>query len=107
MPQASTNAAALVAEDRRAMVLIQPPQPVIPAPGQVLPGACGISVAELRVLMQLMEGGTRETIAGDLGVAVATVKTHMQSLFEKTGTNRQVDLVRTVMQAMGGPHTSG
>jgi len=31
-----------------------------------------------------------------LGVADTTVKTHLRRLFEKTGTNRQADLVKLV-----------
>jgi DNA-binding CsgD family transcriptional regulator len=58
--------------------------------------AYGLTGSELRVLNRLMSGATREAISGDLGISLATVKTHLQSIFRKTGTNRQADLVRKV-----------
>jgi DNA-binding CsgD family transcriptional regulator len=45
----------------------------------------------------MLEGGDRGTIARDLGLSLATIKTHIQNLFAKTDTNRQADLVRVVM----------
>ncbi len=35
-----------------------------------------------------------ESIASRLGIATATVKTHLLRVFQKTGCNRQVDLVK-------------
>jgi DNA-binding CsgD family transcriptional regulator len=35
-------------------------------------------------------------VAEALGIAESTVKTHLMRLFAKTGTNRQVDLVKLV-----------
>jgi len=60
--------------------------------------------AELRVLRALLEeaGGVR-AVAQTLGVSSATVKTHLHHLFQKTGTRRQVDLVKLVIASM---HTS-
>ena len=45
--------------------------------------------------------GSYEAISGGqvadaLGLSGATVKTHLQHLFEKTGTRRQADLVKVV-----------
>jgi DNA-binding CsgD family transcriptional regulator len=55
----------------------------------------GLSQAELRVLAAVMEiGGSVNEIAGVLGLSGPTVKTHLRRLFDKTGTNRQADLVR-------------
>jgi DNA-binding CsgD family transcriptional regulator len=55
----------------------------------------GLSRAELRVLAVVMEiGGSVTDIADVLGLSEPTVKTHLRRLFDKTGTNRQADLVR-------------
>jgi DNA-binding CsgD family transcriptional regulator len=55
-----------------------------------------LTPSELRVLLAIVQvGGVPET-AGALGVAEATVKTHLHRLFGKTGTNRQADLVKLV-----------
>jgi len=57
-----------------------------------------LTPTEQRVLQTLVElGGVPET-AAKLGVAVGTVKTHLQSLFDKTGVRRQVELVKLVAE---------
>ncbi len=52
--------------------------------------------AEARVVQALMGGGTIGAIARQLGVTTATVKTHLQHVFDKTDTRRQVDLVKRI-----------
>jgi DNA-binding CsgD family transcriptional regulator len=55
-----------------------------------------LTSSETRVLLAIFEvGGVRET-AQALGIAEATVKTHLHRLFGKTGTTRQADLVKLV-----------
>jgi len=49
--------------------------------------------AETRVVQALMSGGTIRSVAGSLGIVEATVKTHLQHVFDKTSTRRRVDLV--------------
>jgi DNA-binding CsgD family transcriptional regulator len=47
----------------------------------------------------LVAGGfKRAQIAGKLGISEATVKTHLQHLFEKTGTRRQIDLIKRLVE---------
>ncbi|MBR0723880.1 helix-turn-helix transcriptional regulator [Bradyrhizobium manausense] len=53
-----------------------------------------LTPAEIRIFELICEGHTRDAISGLLGVSVATVKTHLLHVFEKTGCRRQVDLVR-------------
>jgi DNA-binding CsgD family transcriptional regulator len=52
--------------------------------------------AEARVVQALMGGCTIGTVARQLGVTAATVKTHLQHVFDKTDTRRQVDLVKRI-----------
>jgi len=55
-----------------------------------------LTPSELRVLLAIVEvGGVAET-AHTLGIAEATVKTHLHRVFGKTGTSRQADLVKLV-----------
>jgi DNA-binding CsgD family transcriptional regulator len=54
----------------------------------------GLSAAEERVLEQIVTGQMPQEAAGELGVSLATVKTHLQKLFAKTGARRQVELVQ-------------
>jgi DNA-binding CsgD family transcriptional regulator len=53
--------------------------------------------AETRVLTALVEVGGAAAILGMLGVAKRTVQTHLEHLFEKTGTKRQAELVRLIV----------
>ena len=55
-----------------------------------------LTPAETRVLELLVEGKTREEIGHQLGIALATTKTHLLRVFDKTGMSRQADLVRLV-----------
>ena len=50
--------------------------------------------AESRVFELIVEGKTQGEIARVLGVAASTVKTHLLHVFDKTGCNRQADLVK-------------
>jgi DNA-binding CsgD family transcriptional regulator len=66
-----------------------------PSP-EAVAGLYGLTPSEARVLFAVVEvGGVRET-AEALGIAEATVKTHLHRLYGKTGTARQADLVKLV-----------
>lgn len=54
----------------------------------------GLSAAEERVLEQIVTGRSPQEAAAELGVSIATIKTHLQKIFAKTGTRRQVGLVQ-------------
>jgi DNA-binding CsgD family transcriptional regulator len=65
-------------------------------PPEVIAELYNLTRGELRVLLAIVEvGGVAET-AQALGVAEATVKTHLHRLFGKTGASRQADLVKLV-----------
>jgi DNA-binding CsgD family transcriptional regulator len=50
--------------------------------------------AETRVLANLLAGRTLVESAATLRIAASTAKTHLDSIFSKTGVSRQADLVR-------------
>jgi DNA-binding CsgD family transcriptional regulator len=56
--------------------------------------AFNLTPTELRVLLAVVEMGGVSDAADALGIAQATVKTHLHRLFRKTGTARQAELVR-------------
>jgi DNA-binding CsgD family transcriptional regulator len=65
-------------------------------PLEALARQFSLSKAELRVLVGVIEVGPPAEVAPVLGVSEATVRSHLRRLFEKTGTQRQADLVKLV-----------
>lgn len=84
---ASTAVAALFV--RKAELATAPPSEVIGKTYKLTP-------TELRVLLAIVNVGGVRQVAGNLGVADTTIKTHLGRLFEKTGVSRQADLVKLV-----------
>jgi len=67
-----------------------------PSPMEAVAKLYRLTPTEVRVLGAVIELGGVSPIADTLGVSEATVKTHLQHLFEKTGIRRQMDLVKLV-----------
>lgn len=65
-----------------------------PSPPEALAKAYKLTIAELRVMLAIADIGGVPEVASVLGIAATTVRTHLGHVFEKTGTNRQVDLVK-------------
>lgn len=59
----------------------------------------GLSPAELRVAERLMLGDSPEEAAAALSIRISTARWHLGSLYRKTGTNRQAQLVQLLMSA--------
>jgi DNA-binding CsgD family transcriptional regulator len=62
--------------------------------GGLVARAFGLTPAELRVLLAIVEVGGVPESSETLGVAETTVKTHLHRVFAKTGASRQADLVK-------------
>ena len=60
----------------------------------------GLTPAEAQVAKGLVAGRRTADIARDLKISQTTVAFHLRNLFEKTATNRQVDLVALVMKTL-------
>jgi DNA-binding CsgD family transcriptional regulator len=68
--------------------------------GAKLPGLtrrCGLTGAEAGVLHELSSGASAKEIAEHRQVQVSTVRTQIRGLLEKTGSRRQADLVRLLL----------
>jgi DNA-binding CsgD family transcriptional regulator len=52
----------------------------------------GLTPSEVKVALHLIDGGTVTTCAEALQVAESTVRTHLKSVFAKTGVTRQAQL---------------
>lgn len=67
-----------------------------PSSMEIMSKVYRLTPSELRVLAAVSEVGGVPAVAQIVGTSEATVKTHLQHLFAKTGTNRQIDLVKLV-----------
>jgi DNA-binding CsgD family transcriptional regulator len=67
-----------------------------PSPPEAIAKAYRLTPTELRVLLAIVEVGGVPEVAEALGIAETTVKTHLHRTYEKTGVNRQADLVKLV-----------
>jgi DNA-binding CsgD family transcriptional regulator/PAS domain-containing protein len=67
-----------------------------PSPPEAIAKAYKLTPMELRVLLAIVEVGGVPEVAEALGIAESTVKTHLHQTYQKTGVNRQADLVKLV-----------
>lgn len=61
----------------------------------------GLTPAETRVLSALTNGKGLAAVARKLGISRSTVHSHLDKIFQKTGTNRQAELVGLVQAGVG------
>jgi DNA-binding CsgD family transcriptional regulator len=54
----------------------------------------GLTASEQKVLGHITRGQAPQETADELGIGIATVKTHLLKIFAKTSTGRQADLIR-------------
>ena len=66
----------------------------------------GLTRRERDVLLGLVQIGNMPSIAAVFGISASTVHTHLTSLFAKTGTSRQADLVR-LLSSLADPINPG
>lgn len=69
----------------------------------LLASAFDLTPAESRVACFIAEGRTPKEIAGKLGVQHDTVRKQLQAIYQKTWTNRQVDLIRLLLNLSAHP----
>jgi DNA-binding CsgD family transcriptional regulator len=82
--------------DADAVVFIADTGGAEPLPSESLERLYGLTPAEARIFELIGAGQAPAAIAATLGIAPSTVKTHLLRVFDKTGVNRQVDLVKLV-----------
>lgn len=73
------------------------PRSAPPVDEQVLAAAFDLTPAECRIAHLLVEGLTQKEIAARVGVQHDTVRKQLQSVFQKTATRRQPDLLRLLL----------
>ena len=78
----------------RVLVLATDPEQATRFPDTMLRQLYGLTGAETEIANGLLTGFSLEEIAALRGVSVITVRSQMKALFGKTGTRRQMDLLR-------------
>lgn len=79
-----------------AAVFVRKTSPASPRPLEALASLYGLTASEVRVLDALTKVSGVRALAELLGLAEATVKTHLHHLFGKTSTTRQSELVKLI-----------
>ena len=59
-----------------------------------------LTPAQARLVVHLTAGHSLRSTANKLGVKYESARTYLKSIFQKTGTHRQAELVLTVFRAM-------
>lgn len=80
-----------------AMVLLTDPRGKRTVRADDLVGTFGVTPAEGRLMVALVEGRSLTEHAACTGISVLTARSHLKRIFEKTGTHSQSDLVRMAL----------
>jgi DNA-binding CsgD family transcriptional regulator len=78
-------------------VFVKDPRIAQPFAGEAFARLYDLTPGQLRVLVEVVEGQSLKEVAERLGIELATVKSHLHIIFEKTGTSRQADLIRLLV----------
>jgi DNA-binding CsgD family transcriptional regulator len=84
------------------LTFYHPNSPPIVDP-DLLASAFDLTPAECRVACHIAEGRTPKEIANQTGVQHDTVRKQLQAIYQKTATNRQVDLIRLLLNLPAQP----
>ena len=81
----------------RALVIVVDPERQAEPHRDLLIRLFGLTRAEAEVALRVLRGDGLRPISDELTLSLATVKTHLQRVFVKTGTHRQAELVRLLL----------
>lgn len=93
--------------EHRAIAFVSDPSAKAAPSESLLGDVYRLTPAESRLAVELLSGDSLATIAQRLGVSHETARTHLASIFEKTGTNRQAQLVRMLAALQSGAPGTG
>lgn len=84
---------------RTAILVLRDPSVQGAWPAETLARLFGLSAAEALLASKLAKGASLEEAAAELGISRNTVRSQLQSIFLKTGINRQSDLIRALLNS--------
>lgn len=87
----------LETDDPVVMLIIADPSHRRPAAAGVLESLFGLTPTEAQVANAFADGKRTEEIAAQFNISTTTVNFHKRNLFDKTGTNRQADLIALLL----------
>lgn len=87
-----------LAPPSRAVIFVKRPPEIPHFDIAELQAQFGLTPHQTKLTALLAEGATLVQAANVLGVAMQTARWHLREIFERTGTHRQIDLVRLVLQ---------
>lgn len=88
-------------DDPVVMLIMADPSHRQPAAAGVLESLFGLTPTEAQVANAFADGKRTEEIAEQFNISTTTVNFHKRNLFEKTGTNRQADLIALLLALPG------
>jgi DNA-binding CsgD family transcriptional regulator len=65
-----------------------------------------LTPSQARLVVHLVAGSSLRSCAKALGIKYETARGYLKSVFQRTGTHRQAELVLTVFHAMSDPNFS-
>lgn len=89
-------------EQNVAMVFVSDPDARLEKQTQRLRQRYGLTAAEASLAWEIARSGGRQSAAARRGVSVATARSQLSSIFDKTGVRRQAELVRLLLQDSSG-----
>lgn len=92
---------------RTALLVLRDPTRLAMLPVEDLGCLFGLSPAEARLATRLADGDGLDEAAQLLGISRNTVRSQLQSIFAKTGVNRQGDLVRLLLSSVASHAGTG
>jgi DNA-binding CsgD family transcriptional regulator len=85
-----------------AILLINDPERDVAIRSDHLRDEFGLTRAEAALALEILAGQGLQVAADRLQITLTTARTHLAHVFEKTGTSRQAELVRLILQSAGG-----
>jgi DNA-binding CsgD family transcriptional regulator len=83
----------------RAILFITDPEEVALVRRENLRQDFGLTPAEAGFTREVLKADGLQAAADRLGISLTTARTHLAHVFDKTGTRRQAELVRLILQS--------
>jgi DNA-binding CsgD family transcriptional regulator len=80
-----------------AVLIVSDPETEMRTRAELLRGRFGFTPAEAAFALEIIKGDGRQAAADRLGITVGTARSHLSRIFDKTGSRRQAELVRLLL----------